>query len=239
MATDPKPKRQRADWEAIERDYRTGAFSDAELAAKHGDIVTRQAISKRAKEKSWTKDLTAVVRQATRAKVIADEVAERVAAQVAEVAGNVAESSQRSTADVVEAIAEIRALVIKRHRTDWDLVADTALDLLTELRQSAMTAQDTELLVEILAGEGAEPKDVNDARRVVIKALGTGGRIASIKAVAETFTKIQAGQRLAYSLDDGADEPGGVSDVLSQFTPNDIARRIAFALAKGLPKDQT
>jgi hypothetical protein len=234
-ASNQPAKRRKADWEAIERDYRTGTWSDQELADKHGNIVTRQAISKRAKEKGWTKDLTAVVRQATRAKVIADQVAERVANQVAIVAGNVAESCQEATTNVVEAIAEIRASMIKRHRKDWGQMADTAAALLEELRQSAMTAQDTELLAEILAGEGAEPKDVNEARRVVSKCLGLGGRIASIKALAETFTKVQAGQRVAFGIDDG----GGDEDPEKEFgalSENDIARRIAFALHQGLKK---
>jgi hypothetical protein len=234
--TTPTARRPKADWEAIERDYRTGTWSDHELAEKHGHVVTRQAISKRAKEKGWTKDLTAVVRQATRAKVIADQVAERVATRVAEVAGNVADSSQKATVDVVDAVAEIRASLIKRHKRDWGSMADAAIGLLEELRQSAMTAQDTELLTEILAGEGAEPKDVADARRVVNKALGLGGRVASIKALAETFTKVQAGQRLAYGIDDG-DGDESADDDAGSLSQNDIARRIAFALTRGLKQE--
>lgn len=227
MTQDSKPRRQRADWEAIERDYRTGAFSDQELADKHGNVVTRQGISKRAKEKGWTKDLTAAVRQATKAKVIADEVAARVAKQVADtVAGNVAESCEK-TISTVEVIADVQAALIKRHKNDWGAVADTAMGLLVELREAAMSAQDKELLASILAGEGAEPKDEAEARRVVMKALGLGSRVASIKALSDTFTKVQQGQRLAYGLEGG---PGGEEPPSSAITDNDKARRFLFAI---------
>jgi hypothetical protein len=38
------PVKAKADWEAIEREYRTGRFTDQELAAHFNDVVTRQAI---------------------------------------------------------------------------------------------------------------------------------------------------------------------------------------------------
>lgn len=60
----PKPeKRRRADWEAVERDYRTGKFTLRELEAQHG--VSAGQISKKARELEWTKDLRAVIKQAT------------------------------------------------------------------------------------------------------------------------------------------------------------------------------
>lgn len=234
MTTTPKP---RADWEAIERDYRTGKLSDQELADKHKNVVTRQAISKRAKTKGWTKDLTIVVRQATKAKVIADQVAERVAKKVASaVAGNFAESCEK-TADVVEAIAEISAAIERRHQKNWEAVGDTALAMLTELQQVAYTPEEQNLLAEILAGDGAEPHQVDSARRAIAKALKLSERIASVKALAETFTKVQVGQRLAHGLDDkDGEDPDG--ELPSDLTPNDIARRIAFALAQGMKQKE-
>jgi hypothetical protein len=229
MTKEATPKRARADWEAIERDYRTGAFSDHELAVKHGNVVTRQAISKRAKEKGWTKDLTAAVRQATRAKVIEKEVAERVQQQVAEtVAGNVAESF-RKTADVVEAVAEVRAVMLRRHQTEWSELASVAAGLRQELREAALSEEDKELLAQILAGDSAEPRDIYKARQTVAKALDLGGRISSIKALSETFTKVQLGQRLAYGLEDGAG-PDNPDSPFAALSDNDKARRFLFAM---------
>ncbi|WP_163557576.1 hypothetical protein [Halomonas sp. NO4] len=59
--------RDQYDWEAIKQDYRTGRFTLFELSRRHGP--TRQAISKKARQQEWTKDLTDEVRQRTREKV--------------------------------------------------------------------------------------------------------------------------------------------------------------------------
>lgn len=55
---------KRYDWELIEREYRTGRFSLAQLEARHG--VNRSNISRRAKKYGWQKDLTERVRERTR-----------------------------------------------------------------------------------------------------------------------------------------------------------------------------
>lgn len=45
--------RKLIDWEAVERDYRTGAFTDRQLGTKHG--CSHTAIQKRAKVGEWKK----------------------------------------------------------------------------------------------------------------------------------------------------------------------------------------
>lgn len=54
-------------WELIEREYRTGRFSLAQLEARHG--VNRSNISRRAKKYGWQKDLTERVRERTQEKI--------------------------------------------------------------------------------------------------------------------------------------------------------------------------
>lgn len=58
---------KRNDWELIEREYRTGRFSLAQLEARHG--VNRSNISRRAKKHGWQKDLSGKVRERTQQKI--------------------------------------------------------------------------------------------------------------------------------------------------------------------------
>lgn len=203
------PKKPRVDWDAVERDYRTGKFTDQELADKHGNRVTRQAISKRAKEKGWQKDLSAEVRRATRASLIREQVATRVAEQVA---GSCQEATV-STADAVLAAAEVNKQVILQHRGDLQQARQVTMDLLAELAQGSMLAGHMEQLAQLLAGSGAEPKDEAEARKLVSRALGLGGRVSSVKALADAITKLQEAERRAFGLDDqDGDDPADDDD---------------------------
>ena len=97
------PKRKRADWDAIERDYRTAKFTLRELAEKYG--VSHQAIAKRAKVHGWTQDLSIAIKQATNARLVDELVAKEVA------------SSGQAVANTVLAAAELNSRIIQGHRT--------------------------------------------------------------------------------------------------------------------------
>lgn len=186
--TDQAPKRRRIDWEAVERDYRTGKFTLRELESKHGAGYAK--ISARAKEHGWTKDLAAVVRKATSA------------ALIAEVATARATEGQKATTDVVLAAAELNKQVILTHRTELQAARQLAMDLLVEVQSQRLLAAEKELLAQVLAGKANDIKEINEAQRVVHKALATGSRVSSVKALAETIVKLHGGERVAFSLDD-------------------------------------
>lgn len=97
-----KTPRRRIDWEAIERDYRTGKFSLRELEAKHGSNYAD--ISRRAKKEGWSKDLREAVKRATEA------------ALIEEVQQHVQQAVQHTTTGVVLAAAEVNKQVILGHR---------------------------------------------------------------------------------------------------------------------------
>ena len=182
----PQP-RQKPDWEAIERDYRTGKFTLRELEAKHG--VNNAQIARKKKDLGWTQDLSTAIRQATSAKLIEEYVSKEVS------------SNQQAVSNTVLAAAEVNKQVILNHRTDLRGARDVAVSLMQELADAALLAQNKDLLAEILAGEGATPVDVNQARQVVNKALSVNTRISSIKALAEAFTKLQTAERMAFGID--------------------------------------
>lgn len=95
--------RKNTDWQAVERDYRTGKFTEQELADKYG--ATRSAVSKHKRTKHWTKDLQTEIRQATNARLVAEMVADEVA------------EGSKKVANVILAAAEVNKNIILSHRT--------------------------------------------------------------------------------------------------------------------------
>ena len=84
-----KPNRQ-IDWEAIEREYRTGVLSLREIAARYD--VTHPGIMRHAKAHSWTRDLAKQVKARVAEKLITstlnpqdEAIVEQSAAQVVRV----------------------------------------------------------------------------------------------------------------------------------------------------------
>ncbi len=143
MPSVKKPaRRRRIDWEAIERDYRTGQFSLRELENKHG--AGYADIFRRSKKEQWTKDLREAVKAATSAALIQEVVTARTT------------DAQQSTTAVVLAAAEANKEVILAHRRRAaELSNDAAaakaklmalIDTVTDLREAGALAAALESL---------------------------------------------------------------------------------------------
>lgn len=166
----PTPRKPRdIDWQAVERDYRTGAFTTRELGRKYG--CSHVAVGKHVRQGGWTQDLRGAVRAATSAKLISATAVRTEATREATAVTN-----------TVLAAAEVNKAVILAHRSDIREARDVALGLLDELRRSAMSAADKDRLAQLVAGADAEPGDADEARKLVYKALATSTRIGAIKA---------------------------------------------------------
>lgn len=203
--------RHKVDWESVERDYRTGHFTLRELEAKHG--VSYAQISRKAKELGWSKDLREVIKRATDAALLRDTV----------------NDAQKDATETVLVAAELNKNVILGHRSDLKATRDVAAALLGELSQAALLADDQELLVQILAGAGAEPQDEARARALVGKALSVNARVSSVKALADAFDKLQVAERRAFGLDEKADRvPNSLADMAT-----DELKRMREALRNG------
>lgn len=191
-------KRRKVDWDAVERDYRTGKFSDIELAAKYEiareSIVRRRKSAQKDDPSAWAQNLAPQVRAATNALLMQETVAQKITEGHTQVTG------------VILAAAELNKQIISGHRRDMSATRNVAHGLLNELAAAALLAEEQELLAQILAGEGAEPADEARARAVVSKALSINSRITSVKALAETFSKIQDAEYKSYRLEE--DEVG-------------------------------
>lgn len=105
--------RKIVDWEAVERDYRTGIKTLRAMAQEHG--ITHGAINKKAQKEGWERDLS-----------------ERIALRAAELVSRAAVSAEVSKARVdtdkavVEANAEMQKGIILMHRSDLKKLRDRA-----------------------------------------------------------------------------------------------------------------
>lgn len=96
------PTKRRFDWEAVERDYRTGSMTLRELEVKHGP--NNATILRRARRHGWQRDLSAAVRQATNARLIEETLQQARSA------------AQQGTASAVLTAAEVNARIVMSHR---------------------------------------------------------------------------------------------------------------------------
>ena len=104
------PKRRDTDWDAVHRDYRTGKFTDRELAVKYG--VTHTAVGKKRREGAWEKDLTEEIRQATNAALAKALVSKEVSKGCQEVS------------NVVQSAVEVNLRVIRGQHSRLDVMQD-------------------------------------------------------------------------------------------------------------------
>lgn len=223
LAAKEPVKRRRMDWEACERDYRTGKFTDQELADKFGNVVSRQAITKMAKVKGWQKDLSDAVRRATNAKLIAAEAEKKVAEQVAK--------GCTATVDAVVAAAEVNKQVIIGHRKEIETGRKLVSAMLNELQQVTVNPAKLQDLLEVLTGgDEMTAADVADARQAFNDLQRLPNRILSVQRLATAMARLQSMERTAFGLDD-PEQPPPVDEV-GDLSDDELDRRIGERLER-------
>ena len=186
-------KRRKVDYEALERDYRTGKFTLRELAEKHN--LSHQAIAKRAKPQGWTQDLGEQIRQATSAKLVANLVNQEVA------------RSGQAVANTVLVAAEINTQVILGHRKGLNRITRIKELLLDQIEQAAANLPELAEVIEMVRNPDDNGVDkANDALR---KALSRTGLVDDLKKLAEVDERVRKGEREAFNITGPTDdEPG-------------------------------
>lgn len=218
-----------ADWERIEADYRAGILSLREIAANDGN-VTEGAIRKRAKRDAWARDLNAKIQAR------ADELVRKQAVR-AEVRGTQSETERT----VIEANAQRIADVRGEHRADISQARALALTLLGELKAQTSNQEPLEQLFELLTDPEAEGEDSNAAarerqrkrREAFERVMSLGGRVKTMKDLADTLKTLITLEREAYGL--AGEKGAGEAPPPAMPLPNNhMAREIARALQLGL-----
>jgi hypothetical protein len=194
------------DWPKVEADYRAGVKSLRQIAADHG--LSEGAIRKRAKKEDWERDLAEKVRAKAEALVRNEAVRKEVREQ-----SRVPESA------IIEANADVVAMVMMSHRKDIQRSRSLGMALLEELERGTFNQDLFEQLADLVAGPpivGTDPVDKAAERRrqqmleAFDKTMSLPSRVDSMKKLADTLKTLVALEREAYGLsDDGKNKGAG------------------------------
>ena len=167
-------------WKAIRNEWIAGQMSVSDIGRSYGP--TRQAISKRAKDKHWPArgSLVEEVRKEVQAQLLVDD---KVAATVA----------PSEASEIVETAARRGVEVIRHHRVLISRLLGIADATLSDLEQLELITR------ELLA------KKKTKYRHLVIE-TATKARVDGMRAVSQVLTQAIPLERQAFSLD--KDEAG-------------------------------
>lgn len=183
------------DWEAVEREYRTGQLSIREVGRIYG--LSDTAIRKRAKEYRWERDLKAHVEARAKAKLTRAEAAEAPGYNPAD----------ESTEQVVEAAAEMRARTVLSHRKGAGQARGLVSSLWRELEELTALAQGEE--------EHADPIAASKQRSARVSGLVSRSTVAQRLAMAmQTLVTIE---RQALGLDPKGNSSPAEEEVATPF----------------------
>ena len=216
--TPSKPAKRRTDWDAVERDYRTGKFTLRELEAKHG--ANNSLISRKAKAGGWTQDLADAIRQATNARLDEETVSKEV------------RNGAQKVSTVVLAVAEQNTKVILGHRTGLARLNEIKNKLLNQIEQAADNLPDLEEVIEMIRKPDDNGRDaVNDAMR---KAMSRSALVDDLKKLADVDEKARKGEREAFKIDAPAEKTPDEA-AASRYTDAERAAKLLYLMnqAKG------
>lgn len=202
-------ERKRIDWDAMEPHYRAGIRSLKSLAEEFG--CSDAAIVKHAREKGWTRDLTAKIQAKAAAKVAAQVSASQVSEEVS------AQTKQRET-QVVEANAEVIAQADLLNREDVLRALRVSRSQLDEIEQLGRPEfrEALEWLGNQMRSPNAQGMDKQNDLYCYI--IDLAGRVKMAKEVAAAFGVYIPMQRKILKLD--AEANG------NQAAVDEILRRI-------------
>jgi len=122
LSTAPGAPKDPTDWALIEREYRAGQLSIAEIARQSG--ITRGAIQKRAKRDGWARDLLPAVQAKVKDKLVRDAAPEGALE---------AEAVDAAAARAVEVVRQHRGLLARLNAIARRLMTDVDLYLAQEI----------------------------------------------------------------------------------------------------------
>jgi hypothetical protein len=221
---------KKVDYERIEAGWRAGILSPSELAAEYtaatGQPVSHTAIIKHFKKVGVPRDLGAKIRAK----------ADRMVSQ-AMVSGKVSAETTATDAKIIDRNAAETADVAIRHRTGLSGLWNTAIAQLKEVADAGEHGETLEEVAKLLASDVEDPTQRGVAlmrmREALQRACGVPARVASLKALADTITKVIEAERTAWKLDDQANAGGQRT-----LTDLELASKLAFFVDLGRRRQQ-
>lgn len=163
--------RRQVDWAACEADYRTGTFSNRQLAEIHH--CTEGAIRDRAKRYGWVKDLSEAVRRATHAKLLRTELRT---------------STRVDDAELIEQGSDFRATIVRGHQkllskaiARVDSIMGTAEVEIDDRRDEASVMRDLSTALGKLVPLERQAFNLDDPQRLELTGKD-GGPIKTVRA---------------------------------------------------------
>lgn len=181
------------DWDAIQREYRKGLYSNCELGRVFG--VAHSTISRRADKYEWTKDFKDEIRHLTDAELIAHE------------------KNTTPTHEDLKETARVNAEVIREHRGDIrryrGLVSLLAIQLEEAALNRAEIVAEVEKDTESVGAEG-QPKVDGNRRARMMRAVSLPGHAGVMRDLSTALKNLIPLERQALGIEDdpkrGADE---------------------------------
>lgn len=200
----------KADWNAIELEYRAGIKSLEQIGAEFG--VTKGRISQVAKKHEWTRDLAAKIQARADARVNESVVNKEL---------NAGKRLAENT--VVTANAELQYRIRIEHRADIGRARKLFQTLLAELELSCtQTEQIKALFDEVHPAPPADAPQSDHGRYAKLSkglsdVLSIPGRVESGKKITEMLEKLVRLEREAFGIK--TDEGGGEAKSRVVFLP--------------------
>lgn len=199
---DAKPIKKKADWDAVEIDYRAGVLTFEEMASKHG--ATKGRISQVVKERGWVRDLSEKIKAKADSKLNKDALNKELNAK-----------QQVREEDVVEANAELQARIRREQRTDITRSRKLVISLLDELEEQTGNLALYQQLGELLYAP--DDKCVDKLNELYHKVISLNGRTGTMKSLADSLKTLVALEREAFGIDDRNKQPDAQTVFNMQF----------------------
>ena len=177
--------RKQIDWESVEVEYRAGKLSLREIAGKCG--CTEGAIRKRAKKEGWARDLSAKIEHEVRTRLVRSEVRS---------------SCAPTEKEIIDAVSERSANIIKAERADLEQLREQENKLLDEL-----DGKPTKLYISTYQGEIVEK----------VVALTVSEKASTLLALANVRAKRIELERKVWGIkeEEGQDGSSTLKELLS------------------------
>lgn len=205
--------KRKTDWEAVERDYRTGKYTLRELETKHG--ADDGLISRKAKKSGWTQDLAIAIKQATSAKLAEQLVSKEVS------------KNQQNVSNTIDAAATMGMNVILGHRKGLKHITGIKEQLLAQIEQAAANMVNLADVIEMV--RNPDENGIDRANDALKKAMGRSALVDDLKKLADVDEKVRKGEREAFSIDS---EPEDTATAASRYTDAERAVKLAYLMSQ-------
>lgn len=205
--------KRKTDWEAVERDYRTGKYTLRELETKHG--ADDGLISRKAKKSGWTQDLAIAIKQATSAKLAEQLVSKEVS------------KNQQNVSNTIDAAATMGMNVILGHRKGLKHITGIKEQLLAQIEQAAANMVNLADVIEMV--RNPDENGIDRANDALKKAMGRSALVDDLKKLADVDEKVRKGEREAFSIDS---EPEDTATAASRYTDAERAIKLAYLMSQ-------